>query len=312
MDKKTARLVFMGTPEISAHVFEKMILEGYNFVGLISQPDKPIGRRGRIESSPTKKIAEKYQIPVFQPLKIRLDYETVKNWNPDLIIAFAYGQIVPQGLLDIPTLGCLNLHGSLLPRLRGASPIQYVLINDEKITGVTLMRMVKEMDAGEMFGKKEVRVDQEDNASSLFKKISLAAGELVIKLLPKFLKGELKGEPQDEDEVTFAPLIKSEQEKLSFELDARSLCGWIKGLSQKPGGYFLLDDKKLKIYQAFLYDQKIVGQIGEILQIDKEALLLQVKDGRLFLKELQLEGKKIMDYKSFANGYSHLQGKILK
>lgn len=312
MDKKTARLVFMGTPEISAEVFEKMILDGFNFVGLISQPDKPIGRKGQIECSPTKKIAQKYNIPVFQPVKIRLDYESVKEWKPDLIITFAYGQIVPQGLLDVPIFGCLNLHGSLLPKLRGASPVQFALINDEKITGVTLMRMVKEMDAGEMYEKKEVEISPEDDSSSLFAKISKAAGDLIIDLLPKFLKGELKGIAQTESDVTFAPLIKPEQEKLSFELDSKALCGWIRGLSKQPGGYFLLDDKKIKVYKASLYDKEIIGQVGEILKLDKDAFLLQLKDGRLFVKEVQLEGKKIMDYKAFANGHGQLKGSILK
>lgn len=312
MDKKDARLIFMGTPEISSLVFEEMILDGFNFVGLISQPDKPIGRKGQIEQSPTKKVALKYNIPVFQPQKIRLDYEFVKDLKPDLIITFAYGQIVPQGLLDIPTLGCLNLHGSLLPKLRGASPVQYALIEGEKISGVTLMRMVKEMDAGEMYGKKEVSIEEKDNATSLFAKISKAAGELALELLPRFLKGGLKGVEQDPNEVTFAPMIKAEQEKLSFDLSIDELLGWIRGLSDKPGGYFLLDDKKIKIYRAFIYDRLVAGQIGEILKLDKEAFLLQTKDGRLAITEIQLEGKKAMDYRSFANGFSHLKGKILK
>lgn len=312
MDKKDARLIFMGTPEISALVFEEMILDGFNFVGLISQPDKPLGRKGQIEPSPTKKIALKYNIPVFQPQKIRAEFEFVESLKPDLIITFAYGQIVPQGLLDIPTLGCLNLHGSLLPKLRGASPVQYALIENEKITGVTLMRMVKEMDAGEMYGKKEVIIEEDDNATSLFTKISKAAGLLARELLPLFLKGELKGVEQDADKVTFAPMIKAEQEKLSFEMSSDELLGWIKGLSDKPGGYFLLEDKKIKIYKASIYDHQIVGQVGEIVKIDKEALLLQTKDGRLSIKEVQLEGKKAMDYRSFANGFLHLKGKILK
>lgn len=312
MDKNDARLIFMGTPEISASVFEEMILDGFNFVGLISQPDKPIGRKGQIEPSPTKKVALKYDIPIFQPQKIRVDYEFVNDLKPDLIITFAYGQIVPQGLLNIPTLGCLNLHGSLLPKLRGASPVQYALINGEKTTGVTLMRMVKEMDAGEMYGKKEVIIEQNDNATSLFTKISKAAGELARELLPIFLKDELKGIKQDVNAVTFAPPIKAEQEKLTFELSIDELLGWIKGLSDKPGGYFLLDDKKIKIYRASIHDRTIVGQVGEIVQLDKKAFLLQAKDGTLSIEEVQLEGKKAMDYRSFANGLSHLKGKILK
>ncbi|MEA5061699.1 MAG: methionyl-tRNA formyltransferase [Erysipelotrichaceae bacterium] len=312
MNKKDARLIFMGTPEISAHVFERMILDGYNFVGLISQPDKPIGRKNEIEISPTKKIALKYGIPVFQPIKIRLEFEFVRELKPDLIVTFAYGQIVPQGLLDIPTLGCINLHGSLLPKLRGASPVQFALINGDKKTGVTLMRMLKEMDAGEMYGKKEVQISDEDNATTLFNKISLVAGDLILELLPDFLKGKIKGIPQNNDEVTFASIIKPEQEKISFDLSSKSIIGWIRGLSEKPGGYFLLNGKKFKVYNAKFLDDKITGQVGEIVEADKNGLILQAKDGRISLLEIQIEGKRKMDYKTFVNGYKDLKGIILK
>ena len=198
MEKKDLNLLFMGTPEISAYVFEQMILDGYHFVGLVAQPDHPVGRKGIIEKVPTKVIAEKYNIPVFQPIKIRKDFSFMDNLKVDLVITLAYGQIVPQGFLDIPRFGCLNLHGSLLPKLRGASPVQTALINNEKVTGVTLMEMVAAMDAGRMYGKKEVVIEEDDNATSLFKKISEAAKDLVLELLPKYVDGELEGIPQNE------------------------------------------------------------------------------------------------------------------
>ena len=160
IDIKDLKLLFMGTPEISAYVFEKMIEAGYRFVGLVAQPDHPVGRKGIIEKVPTKVVAEKYNIPVFQPEKIRLDYSFMEEIKPDLVITLAYGQIVPQGFLDIPKYGCLNLHGSLLPKYRGASPVQSVLINNEKVTGVTLMEMVKAMDAGRMYAKKEIVIEE--------------------------------------------------------------------------------------------------------------------------------------------------------
>ncbi len=216
MEKSNLKLVFMGTPEISAYVFEKMIEDGYNFVGLIAQPDHPVGRKGLLEKVPTKVIAEKYNIPVFQPVKIRDDYAFIDEIKPDLVITLAYGQIVPQGFLDKIPMGCLNLHGSLLPKYRGASPIQTALINGEKVTGVTLMEMVKAMDAGRMYAKKEVVIDEDDNSTSLFNKIKIAASELILEALPLYINGELKGEPQDENEVTFCSLIKPEQEKLDL------------------------------------------------------------------------------------------------
>ena len=200
MEKNDLKLVFMGTPMISAYVFEKMIEDGYRFVGLVAQPDHPVGRKGIIEKVPTKVIAEKYNIPVFQPIKIRDDYSFIDAIKPDLVITLAYGQIVPEGFLNKIPLRCLNLHGSLLPKYRGASPVQSALINNEKVTGVTLMEMVKAMDAGRMYAKKEVLIDENDNSTSLFNKIKEAASELVLEALPLYIEGKLSGEEQNEDE----------------------------------------------------------------------------------------------------------------
>ena len=308
MEKKDLNLLFMGTPEISAYVFEQMILDGYHFVGLVAQPDHPVGRKGIIEKVPTKVIAEKYDIPVFQPIKIRKDFSFMDNLKVDLVITLAYGQIVPQGFLDIPRFGCLNLHGSLLPKLRGASPVQTALINNEKVTGVTLMEMVAAMDAGRMYGKKEVVIDEEDNATSLFKKISEAAKDLVLELLPKYVNGDLEGIPQNEEEVTFCSLIKPEQEKLDLSKDILEVYGYIRGLSDEPGAYLYLDNQKLKIFKAKIANDLVTAEVGTIVQADKRGLLLQCQNGQLAILELQKEGKKRMDYKAFINGNQNLLG----
>ena len=308
MEKKELNLLFMGTPEISAYVFEQMILDGYHFVGLVAQPDHPVGRKGIIEKVPTKVIAEKYNIPVFQPIKIRKDFSFMDNLKVDLVITLAYGQIVPQGFLDIPRFGCLNLHGSLLPKLRGASPVQTALINNEKVTGVTLMEMVAAMDAGRMYGKKEVIIEEDDNATSLFKKISEAAKDLVLELLPKYVNGELEGIPQDENEVTFCSLIKPEQEKLDLSKDILEVYGYIRGLSDEPGAYLYLDNQKLKIFKAKVANDLVTAEVGTIVQADKRGLLLQCQNGQLAILELQKEGKKRMDYKAFINGNQNLLG----
>ena len=311
MNNKDLRLVFMGTPEISAYVFERMIEAGYNFVGLIAQPDHPVGRKGLLEKVPTKVIAEKYNIPVFQPIKIRDDYAFVDDIKPDLVITLAYGQIVPQRFLDKVPMGCLNLHGSLLPKYRGASPIQTALINGEKVTGVTLMEMVKAMDAGRMYAKKEVVIEEDDNSTSLFNKIKVAAAALILEALPLYIKGELKGEPQNESEVTFCSLIKPEQEKLDLSLSAESLIGWIRGLSDEPGAYLYLNNLKLKIYKAQIANNLVDHQVGEIIKADKNGLVFQAIDGQIAILELQKEGKKRMDYRSFINGNQNLLGQIL-
>ena len=311
MKKNELKLVFMGTPKISAYVFEAMINEGYHFVGLVAQPDHPVGRKGIVEKVPTKVIAEKYHIPVFQPVKIRNDYSFIDEIKPDLVITLAYGQIVPQEFLDKIPLGCLNLHGSLLPKYRGASPVQTALINNEKITGVTLMEMVKAMDAGRMYAKKVVTIDENDNATSLFNKIKEAARELVIEALPLYINKELKGEEQDEKEVTFCSIIKPEQEKLDLSLSAESIVGWIRGLSDEPGAYLYLNNQKLKIYKAKKINDFVDHDIGEIVKADKNGLYFQTKDGQIAILELQKEGKKRMDYRSFINGNQNLLGQKL-
>ena len=308
MNKKECRLLFMGTPSISARCLEGLILDGYQVIGVISQPDKKVGRKEILEKTPTRLVAEKYNIPVFQPLKIRADYEFVKELNPDIIITLAYGQIVPQGLLDIPKYGCLNLHGSLLPKYRGASPIQSALINNEKVSGVTLMEMIKAMDAGRMYAKKEVVIEEKDNATSLFNKIGEAALSLILESLPLYLEGKLEGVIQNEKEVTYCSTIKPEQEKLDLSLTAIEINGWIRGLSDTPGAYLYLNGQKVKIYASEVVNENISSNIGEIVKADKNGLLFQTKDGLIKILELQKEGKKRMDYRSFINGNQNLLG----
>ena len=311
MKKNDLKLLFMGTPEISAYVFEKMILDGYHFVGLVAQPDHPVGRKGLIEKVPTKVIAEKYNIPVFQPEKIRLDYSFIDDVKPDLVITLAYGQIVPEAFLNKIPMGSLNLHGSLLPKYRGASPIQTALINGEKVTGVTLMEMVKAMDAGRMYAKKEIEIEEDDNATILFNKVKIAASELILEALPLYINGELKGEEQNEEEVTYCSIIKPEQEKLDLSNSAKKILGWIKGLSDEPGAYLYLNNLKLKIYKAKYVDDSVTSEVGAIIKADKNGLYMQAIDGVIALLEVQKEGKKRMDYRSFINGNQNLLGQKL-
>lgn len=312
MDIKETRIIFMGTPEISAKVLEGLILNGYNIVALIAQPDRPIGRKKILSPVPTKVIAEKYNIPTYQPEKIRKDYEFVKEINPDLILTLAYGQIVPQGLLDIPKLGCINLHGSLLPKYRGAAPIQYALLNNEKKTGMTLMKMVKEMDAGEMYDSIEVDIDEEDNSTSLFEKMGDAALSLSLRALPLYINGELKGIPQDETQVSFSPSIKPEEEKIDLNKSITQIYGQIRALSDVPGAYLYLDNYKFKIYKSKIVSREVTDEIGKIIKADKNGLYIQLRDGILSLLIVQKEGKNKMDYKSFVNGNKNLLGAILK
>ena len=303
---KDVRILYMGTPEMSAKVLEALISGGFNIVGVIAQEDQPIGRKAIITEVPTKVVAKANNIPVYQPHKIRLDYEFIKKINPDLILTMAYGQIVPQGLLDIPKMGALNLHGSLLPKYRGAAPIQRAIMNGEKETGVTLMEMVDKMDAGKMFGVSKCEITPDDNYTSLCEKIVNCCVDVCNRLLPRYFNGELIGEEQDETKVTFADKIKPETEKLSLEYGADKFINFVRGMSEEPGGYVLLNGLKLKIYKACKANKPVNGDIGTLL-IEK-GVFLKLKDGSIELQELQLAGKKKMDGKSFANGSRHLNG----
>ena len=302
------RIVFMGTPEIAANVLQALIENEYNIVGVIAQPDKPIGRKKILEPVPTKKVALKHGIPVFQPYKIKLDYEFLKELKPDLIITLAYGQIVPQGVLDIPPLGCINLHGSLLPKYRGAAPIQYAIKNGDKITGVTLMEMIDKMDAGRMYAKEEVTID-DDNYSSLCLKLIDAATKVVQDNLYDYFNHKLVGALQDESEVTFADKILPSDEKLDINLNCEQFINFVNGLSFEPGGYVYINDKKLKILKA----HKVLSHLGELGQLSiKKEVVLSLVDGDIVLDVVQLEGKKRMDGKSFANGNRLLDQQFVK
>ncbi len=300
------RLIFMGTPSIASRVFEALINDGFRFVALICQEDKAAGRKAILEAPPTKKVALDHNIPVYQPHKIRLDYEFVKDLKPDLILTMAYGQIVPRGLLDIPKFGCLNLHGSLLPKYRGAAPIQRAIIDGEKKTGITLMEMVDKMDAGRMYAKEEIEISDDDNYTSLCLKMSEAATKVCEDNLLNYLEGKLVGAMQDENLVTIANKIKPEDEKLDLSLDCASFINYVRGLSEEPGAYLNLNDKKLKIYKAHLIKKEAQKEVGK-LNVHK-GVFLSLKDGVISLDILQLEGKKKMDGKSFANGNAIYDG----
>lgn len=301
------RVVYMGTPSISAIVFQGLIEEGYNIVGLICNEDKATGRKGKVEMPATKVLALAHDIPVFQPHRIRLDYEWLKDLKPDVIVTMAYGQIVPQGVLDIPVYGCLNLHGSLLPELRGAAPIQKAIMEGKTITGVTLQKMADKMDAGVMYSKEVVEIEPKDNYTSLALKIGEAAKRQILRDLLPYVNGELVGEEQDETKVTFAMKIKPEDEHLPLDRPMKETIDLIRGLSETPGGYWMLRDLKLKVYEAHIQSNEILGEVGEIVS-DHKGIFLQLQDGVLSIDRLQLEGKKAMDAKSFVNGQRDLKG----
>ena len=310
-NKKDYRLIYMGTPSMSANTLEALIKSGWNFVALISQEDKEVGRKHQLVDTPTKVVAKKYNIPVYQPKKIREEYEFVKDLNPDLILTFAYGQIIPQGLLDIPKYGCLNLHGSLLPKYRGAAPIQRAIINGETETGITLMEMISQMDAGRMYATIKVKIEENDNYSSLTKKLSEAGVKIVNDNLLKYLNGDLLGKTQDGNLVTFANKITPEEEHLNINLSAKEQVNYIRALSETPGAYLYLDNQKLKILEAKVYKEETKNPIGTIV-LENKHLLYQAKGALIELITIKPENKNLMKAIDYVNGHQDIIGKILK
>ena len=303
------RILFIGTPLIASLVLEDLIKDGFNIVGVVAQEDKPVGRKKVIVPVETKKVALENNIPVYQPHRIRKDYEFIRNLNVDLILTIAYGQIIPHEVLLMPKYGCLNLHGSLLPKYRGAAPIQRAILEGETKTGITLMEMVDEMDAGDMFYKEEVEILPTDNYTTLVSKMAKAASKICKEHLLEYFEGKLPREKQDVTNVTFADKILPEDEKLNPNMDVASFVNRVRALSELPGGYLMIDGKKLKVFVAQNFPQVSPLKEGEILV--QKGLFLKLKDGVVRLKDIQLEGKKRMDDVSFANGASFLNHKFV-
>ena len=303
------KVLYMGTPEMSAQVLSRLYDEGFSIVGLVCQEDKEVGRKKELEPPPTKVVALAHGTPVFQPHKIRLDFEFAKALSFDVIVTMAYGQIIPQGLLDLAKVGCVNLHGSLLPKLRGAAPIQRSIMEGDRETGITLMEMVAAMDAGVMYDKAVVAIDAADTYTILCGKMAKTASDLIAKDLLSYANKELKGEPQNEKDVTIANKIKPEDEKIPLYLSCQATVNYVRGISEEPGGYFLLDGKKLKVFHAKIHDGQVIRAVGEIIP-DRKHLLVQLYDGSIELEIVQPEGKKKMNGSDFLSG-AHLGDHVL-
>ena len=312
MIRDSIKIIFMGTSDFSAFVLEGLIKNNYQIIGVVSQPDKVVGRKKELVKTETKKVAEKYGIEVFQPVSIKKDYSFIKEKKPDLIITCAYGQIVPRGVLEIPKYKCINVHGSLLPKLRGASPIQQAIMDDEKETGITIMEMVEKMDAGDMISSAKLKIDNEDTSKSLFLKMQVLGLDLLLDTLPKYLKGEITPIKQDEGKVTFAPLIKREDEKLDLNDTRRNIYNKIRALNEEPGAYALLDDEIIKIYEAVEIDKEYKGENGEIVDTTKDLIIVKVSDGALGLRKIKPASKRIMLVRDYLNGKNNLVGKVFK
>ena len=307
------KIVFMGTPDFAVNVLQGLI-DNYDVVGVVSQPDKRIGRHQVLTNTPVKELALKYDIPVFQPIRIREDYEDILNLNPDLIVTCAYGQIIPKAILDYPRLGCINVHASLLPKLRGGAPIHKAIIDDYGTTGVTIMYMDVKMDSGDIISQREVKILDSDNLESLHDKLSEVGTSLLLDTLPSIIDGSNSRTKQNEDEVTYAYNIKREEEHIDFSKTSREVFNLIRGLCPVPSSNAIIDEKEMKIYKSTISSKNYNGEYGEIVDITKEGIVVKTGDAAIILTEVKPFGKKKMDANSYVNGIgkNNLIGKVFK
>lgn len=295
------KVVFMGTPDFSVPVLQGLI-DNYDVVGVVTQPDKEVGRHKEVLYSPIKKLAIENNIKVLQPEKVKEDYQGILDLNPDIIITCAYGQIIPEEILNFPKYKCINVHASLLPRLRGGAPIYRAIINGDKKTGITIMYMGISMDSGDIISQEEIEIDDDMNVGILHDKLSIMGRDLLLKTLPDIISGNVSPIKQDESLVTFGKVIKRKDELLDFSDTTDNVYNKIRGLSPNPGAYSLLDGKIVKIYKARKGKNLSKMIPGTIVNLYKDGIAVKTFDGEIIIEELKVEGKKKMMASSFLNG----------
>ena len=296
------KLIFMGTPDFSATVLKGLLESGqYEILAVVTQPDRAVGRKKEIRMTPVKEVALSYGLPIYQPEKLSgsPEMEAIMNLGADGIVTAAFGQFLPSKLLASMDFA-VNVHASLLPKHRGGAPIHYALIQGDEEAGVTIMEMVKEMDAGDMISRRSIPITDEDNVGTLFEKLAIVGRDLLLDTLPAYLAGDIQPEAQDPSQVTFSPNIRPEEERLDWTKTNRQLFNQIRGMNPWPVAHTLWQGGRFKIYEAELADGD--GQPGEILEIGKRQLLVATGEGALSLKTVQPAGKPKMTISDFLNG----------
>jgi len=298
------KIVFMGTPDFAATVLQQLIDKKYEIAMVVSQPDRPVGRKKELLPTPVKKVAVANAIPIFQPEKIRMDYQAIIDAKPDLIITAAYGQLIPKALIDLPRLGCINVHASLLPKYRGGAPIHQAIIDGESETGVTIMYMDETMDTGDMISQARIPIDLTDDVGMMFDKLGTLGAELLVKTLPNIKDGTNDRIPQNHDEATYAYNIKREDEKIEWAKSSMDVYNQIRGLNPWPTAYTTINGVNIKVFKSILGEMGAGGDApGEILEVNSEAITVACGDGKnLHLTEIQLAGKKRMAIRDLLNG----------
>ncbi len=297
---KDLKVIFMGTPEFAVPIL-KMLNENTTVVGVVTQPDKLVGRKKELTFSPIKKYALKNNLKVFQPEKIKEHLDEILSIPCDIIITCAYGQILPSKILEYPKLGCINVHASLLPKYRGGAPIHWCLINGEEKTGITIMYMDKGMDSGDIIKQEEYLIKDIDTVSTLHDKLSEIGSSVLLDTLPSIINKTNKRIKQDESLVTYGYNITREDERLDFNLTGKEIINKIRGLNSWPLANFLLNDLEYKVLEAYFIKSKI-DKANKIIDIKKDAIGISCQDGIIYLTKIKPFGKKVMDVKSYLNG----------
>ena len=300
------KVIFMGTPDFSVGTLEALAEAGHEVVLAVTQPDKPKGRGGKMQYTPVKEAALARDIPVYQPKKIREPecIEELKKYNADIMVVIAFGQILPKEILQMTPYGCINVHASLLPKYRGAAPIQWAVIDGEQESGVTIMYMDTGLDTGDMLAKTVVPLEPEETGGSLFEKLSEAGAKLLVETLPRLECGDISPEKQPKDSPNaYARMITKADGRIDWTKDAAAIERLVRGLNPWPSAYSCLDGKTLKIWQAVVCEEESSLEPGTVVRTDKKAIYVQTGKGILKLEEIQLEGKKRMCCDAFLRGF---------
>lgn len=300
-------IIFMGTPDFSVPVLKGLVEKGYEVKAVVTQPDKKVGRKQKITKTPAKIAAEELDIPVYQPVKLSgsSELDELIAMNADFIVTAAYGQFLPTKFLNSAKITAVNVHGSLLPKYRGGAPIQYSLINGDKETGITIMEMVKKMDAGDIYAQKAIEIEPEDTAGSLFEKLSYLGRDLLLETLPKISDGSVQKVAQDEEKVVFSPNITKDQERITSKMTANEANNLLRGLNPDPGAYMMVNGKRFKVWKAEVADESTDLEAGSLVENKGRFAISFANNTVLNLLEVQPAGKKKMPIQSFLNGQAN-------
>ncbi|MDO4489930.1 MAG: methionyl-tRNA formyltransferase [Lachnospiraceae bacterium] len=300
------KVVFMGTPDFAVGTLEKLMEAGHEVAAVVTQPDKPKGRGKAMQPTPVKEAALKHGLTVYQPKRVREEafQQVLQEIAPEAIIVVAFGQIIPKSILELPKYGCINVHASLLPKYRGAAPIQWAVIDGEKTAGVTIMKMDEGLDTGDMYSVAEIPLAEDETGGSLFDKLSELGAQLLVDTLPKIAAGEVTAIPQPaESPNDYARMITKEDGRMDWTRPAEELERRIRGVIPWPGAFSRLNEKTLKIWKVQILDQNSDLEPGQVVSAGKEGLAVQTGKGQLLITDLQLEGKKRMEAAAFLRGY---------